>query len=307
MESLISIECFVRSAEAGSFAAAARRLGLTPAAVSKNVARLENNLGVRLFQRSTRSLALTESGERFLDEASGGLASLQSAIANLASTDGQPSGMLKVSMGLVFGRDYILPLLGDFLGRYPAIRPDWHFDNRQVDLIAEGFDAAIGGGFELPPGVVARKLSPAHLVLLAAPAYLEGRPAIRYPSDLPSHDGIRIRSPQTGRVRPWPLTNRQQAQAPIALKERMTFSDPEAACVAALMGLGVTLVSMPHAVPYLDSGRLVRVLPDWYVDAGNTALYYTAQKLLPAKTRVFVDYTIEHFRSQGLEHKFSAI
>lgn len=307
MESLISIECFVRSAEAGSFAAAARRLGLTPAAVSKNVARLENNLGVRLFQRSTRSLTLTESGERFLDEASGGLASLQSAIANLASADGQPSGMLKVSMGLVFGRDYILPLLGEFLGRYPAIRPDWHFDNRQVDLIAEGFDAAIGGGFELPPGVVARKLSPAHLVLLASPAYLDSRPAIRYPSDLPSHDGIRIRSPQTGRVRPWPLTNRQQAQAPISLKERMTFSDPEAACAAALMGLGVTLVSMQHAVPYVDSGRLVRVLPEWYVDAGNTALYYTAQKLLPAKTRVFVDYVIEHFRSQGLERKFSAI
>ncbi|OWP51013.1 LysR family transcriptional regulator [Pseudomonas nitroreducens] len=307
MESLISIECFVRSAEAGSFAAAARRLGLTPAAVSKNVARLENNLGVRLFQRSTRSLALTESGERFLLEASGGLASLQSAIANLASADGQPSGMLKVSMGLVFGRDYILPLLGDFLGRYPAIRPDWHFDNRQVDLIAEGFDAAIGGGFELPPGVVARKLCPAHLVLLASPTYLKSRPPIRYPSDLPSHDGIRIRSPQTGRVRPWPLTNRQQAQAPIALKERMTFSDPEAACVAALMGLGVTLVSMQHAVPYLDDGRLQRVLPDWYVDAGNTALYYAAQKLLPAKTRVFIDYVIEQFRSQGLERKFSAI
>ncbi|MBD9679364.1 LysR family transcriptional regulator [Pseudomonas sp. PDM18] len=307
MESLISIECFVRSAEAGSFAAAARRLGLTPAAVSKNVARLENNLGVRLFQRSTRSLTLTESGERFLVEASGGLASLQSAIANLASADGQPSGMLKVSMGLVFGRDYILPLLGEFLGRYPAIRPDWHFDNRQVDLIAEGFDAAIGGGFELPPGVVARKLSPAHLVLLASPAYLDGRPAIRYPSDLPSHDGIRIRSPQTGRVRPWPLTNRQQAQAPIALKERMTFSDPEAACVAALMDLGVTLVSMQHAVPYLDSGRLVRVLPEWYVNAGNTALYYAAQKLLPAKTRVFVDYVIEHFRNQGLEQRFSAL
>ncbi|MFV3332395.1 LysR family transcriptional regulator [Pseudomonas sp. NY15437] len=307
MESLISIECFVRSAEAGSFAAAARRLGLTPAAVSKNVARLENNLGVRLFQRSTRSLTLTESGERFLQEAGGGLASLQSAIANLASADGQPSGVLKVSMGLVFGRDYILPLLGDFLDRYPAIRPDWHFDNRQVDLIAEGFDAAIGGGFELPPGVVARTLCPAHLVLLASPAYLEARPAIRYPSDLPSHDGIRIRSPQTGRVRPWPLTNRQQAQAPIALKERMTFSDPEAACVAALMGLGVTLVSMQHAVPYLDSGRLLRVLPEWYVDAGNTALYYAAQKLLPAKTRVFVDYVIEHFRGHGLERRFSAI
>lgn len=307
MESLISIECFVRSAEAGSFAAAARRMALTPAAVSKNVARLENNLGVRLFQRSTRSLTLTEAGERFLEEASGGLASLQSAIANLASADGQPSGVLKVSMGLVFGRDYILPLLKDFLERYPAIRPDWHFDNRQVDLIGEGFDAAIGGGFELPPGVVARKLSPAHLVLLAAPDYLAARSPIRYPSDLPSHDGIRIRSPQTGRVRPWPLVNRQHAQAPIALKERMTLSDPEAACFAAVMGLGITLVSMQHALPYLDSGRLVRVLPEWYVDAGNTAIYYAAQKLLPAKSRAFVDYIVEHFRSSGLEQRFSAI
>lgn len=308
METLNSIECFVRSAEAGSFAAAARHLGLTPAAVGKNVARLESNLGVRLFQRSTRSLSLTEAGERFLAEVSGGLGSIRNAIANLASAGGQPSGTLKVSMGLAFGRDYILPLLGDFLARYPAIRPDWHFDNRQVELIAEGFDAAIGGGFELPPGVVARKLSPAHLVLLATPAYLDTHTPIRNPEDLAQHDGIRIRSPQTGRVRPWALTHRQgKGQASIELRERMYMSDPEAACYAALQDLGITLVSMQHAVPYLDSGRLVRVLPEWYVDAGNTALYYAAQKLLPAKTRVFVDYVIEHFRSQGLEQRFSAL
>lgn len=306
MESLTSIECFVASAEAGSFSAAARRLGLTSAAVGKNVARLESNLGVRLFQRSTRSLRLTEAGERFLQEVSGGLSSIQSAVANLASAGGQPAGVLKVSMGTGFGREYIVPLLGGFLERYPAISPDWHFDNRPVDLITEGFDAAIGGGIELPPGIVARELAPAHRVLLASPAYLAQRPSIRTPDDLEQHDGILIRSPQTGRVRAWTLRNRDGAQSLINLKVKMTMSDPNAACEIAQMDLGITLTAMPHAVVYLKSGALVRVLPDWYVDGGMLALYFAAARLLPAKTRVFVDYVVEHFRREELARRFSA-
>ena len=121
METLSNIQCFVRSAEAGSFAEAARRLGLTPAGVGKNVARLESNLGVRLFQRSTRRLTLTEAGERFLQEVGGSLEGIQTALANVSSVGNQPSGTLKVSMGLAFGRDYILPLLGEFLERYPDL------------------------------------------------------------------------------------------------------------------------------------------------------------------------------------------
>ncbi|EJL87213.1 transcriptional regulator [Herbaspirillum sp. CF444] len=307
MESLTSIECFVASAEAGSFSAAARRLGLTSAAVGKNVARLESSLGVRLFQRSTRSLRLTEAGERFLQEVSGGLSSIQSAVANLASAGGQPAGVLKVSMGTGFGREYIVPLLGGFLERYPAISPDWHFDNRPVDLITEGFDAAIGGGIELPPGIVARELAPAHRVLLASPAYLAQRPPIRTPDDLERHDGILIRSPQTGRIRAWTLRNRDGAQSLINLKVKMTMSDPNAACEIAQMGLGITLTAMPHAVVYLKSGALVRVLPDWHVDGGMLALYFAAARLLPAKTRVFVDYVVEHFRREELARRFSAI
>ncbi|HBP5564069.1 LysR substrate-binding domain-containing protein [Pseudomonas paraeruginosa] len=306
METLSNIQCFVRSAEAGSFAEAARRLGLTPAGVGKNVARLESNLGVRLFQRSTRRLALTEAGERFLQEVGGSLAGIQTALANVSNVGNQPSGTLKVSMGLAFGRDYILPLLGEFLERYPGIVPDWHFDNRQVDLIGEGFDAAIGGGFELPPGVVARHLTPGHLILLASPAYLRDKPPIRQPGDLCDFDGIRIRSPQTGRVRPWPLRRRDGEQAPIELRERMTMSDPEATCEVAAMGLGITLVCMQHAYAYLESGALVRVLPDWYVDAGNTSLYYAANRLLPAKTRVFVDFVVDYFRRQDLARRFCA-
>ena len=314
MESLSAIECFVRSAEAGSFSEAGRRLGLTSAAVGKSVAKLESNLGVRLLQRSTRSLKLTEAGERFLAEVGGSLATIQSAVANLADADGQPAGTLKVSMGNAFGREHILPLLGEFLAQYPAIVPDWHFDNRQVDLIAEGFDAAISGGFELPPGLVARELGRAHIVLVASQNYLASQPAIRHPDQLKDHAGIYIRSPQTGRIRPWALIHskdsakgkRSKEQLPINMQVRMTMSDPAAALEAAEQGLGIAVTSLPNALPYLESKRLVRVLPDWYADAGALSLYFSAQKLLPAKTRAFIDFVVAHFRKHKLAQRFSA-
>src|SRR5436190_14558860 len=146
METLANLESFVRSAESGGFSAAARRLGLTPAAVSRNVAMLERNLGVRLFQRSTRSLTLTEDGDRFLASVTDGVDAIQLAIADLTKHAGKPAGVLKVSMALTFGLDYVLPLLPTFMQRYPDVVQDWSFENRHVDLIAEGFDAAIGGG-----------------------------------------------------------------------------------------------------------------------------------------------------------------
>ncbi|MGN8343663.1 LysR family transcriptional regulator [Pseudomonas sp. SMV71] len=307
METFSSIECFVRSAEVGSFAEAARRLSLTPAAVGKSVAKLEARLGVRLFQRSTRSLTLTEAGQLFLREVGSSFSTIQNAVANLASAGGQPAGTLKVSMGTAFGRLYVVPLLSDFLQRYPAISPDWHFDNRQVDLIGQGFDAAIGGGFELPQGVVARKLAVAHRVLVASPDYLQNHAPIIEPEDLAYHQGILIRSPQTGRIRSWQLTSRTRQHSPLMLKARMTMSDSEADCAAAAQGLGIGLVSMPVAVPYLDSGGLLRVLPDWYVDDGNISIYYAEHKLLPGKTRAFVDFIIERFAQLGWGERFSAV
>jgi DNA-binding transcriptional LysR family regulator len=307
MESFGSIECFVRSAEGGSFAEAARHLSLTPAAVGKSVAKLEARLGVRLFQRSTRRLTLTEAGKVFLQEVSGSLTTIQNAVANLASAEGRPVGTLKVSMGTVFGNRYVVPLLGEFMRRFPDISPDWHFDNRQVDLIGQGFDAAIGGGFELPLGVVARKLTPAHRVLVASPDYLAQRPPVLAPEDLSRCQGILIRSPQTGRIRSWQLTSREREHRPLVLKPGMTMSDSEAACCASAQGLGTALVSMPMAVPFLDSGAVVRVLPDWYVDDGNISLYYAEHKLLPGKTRAFVDFIIKQFSERGLGQRFSAV
>lgn len=305
METLANLESFVRSAETGGFSAAARRLALTPAAVSRNVAMLERNLGVRLFHRSTRKLTLTEQGERFLLAVEGNLEALQQAIANVASDQGEPSGVLKISASINFGTNYILPLLPAFLERYPQIRPDWQFDNRQVDLIAEGFDAAIGGGFELAPGIVARTLAPAHIIAVASPGYMKGRIPPADPQGLAALDGIVMRSSRTGRVRQWTMRNTHGAEMAAVARETIVLNDPAAMCKAAVIGLGMTLIAVPDALPYLESGSLVRLTPQWYADAGPISVYYASRNLLPAKTRAFVDFLIAAFQRDRLAERFA--
>jgi DNA-binding transcriptional LysR family regulator len=307
METLSSIESFVRSAELGSFSAAARRLSLTPGGVSKNVAKLEADLGVRLLHRSTRSLNLTEAGEQFLAQVSGGLDAIQSAIASTSTVAGQPAGTLKVGMAMAFGRDHILPLLGEFLQSYPAIKPDWRFDNRQVDLIAEGFDVAIGGGIDIAPGVVVRELAKVHLILVASPDYLARKPTQTAPTDLQQLDALIRYSQTSNRTTPWHLKTLAGDQVTIELAPRATLNDPEMLCNAAIAGLGVAHVPMPHALRHLQSGALVRVLPEWYTEAGVISLYFAAKKLMPAKTRVFVDFIVEKFREQRYAEKWSAV
>ena len=309
METLSNLESFVRSAESASFSAAARRLALTPAAVSRNVAQLERNLGVRLFQRSTRGLKLTEEGERFLLAVSGGLDSIQGAIAEVTTHQGEPAGVLTLSMAPRFGRLHILPLLQQYALRYPAVTLDCGFDNRQVDLIAERVDAAIGGGFELTPGLVARELARAHIVAVASPAYVAracAKPP-RTPADLAGLDGVMMRSPQTRRVRGLNMRNRKGAEMEAGLRPAMLVNDPDAICAAALMGMGVALLALADVVEHLERGELVRLLPDWYIDAGPISLYFASQKLLPAKTRTFVDFIVDAFWDGRLARRFSAL
>ncbi|MES2669884.1 MAG: LysR family transcriptional regulator [Pseudomonadota bacterium] len=305
METLVNLESFIRSAEGGGFSAAARRLGLTPAAVSRNVASLERSLGVRLFQRSTRSLTLTEDGERFLASVVDGVESIQSAIAGVAANAGKPAGALKVSMAFGFGQDYVLPLLPSFMQRYPDVIPDWSFENRPVDLIAEGFDAAIGGGMELAGGVIARQLAPLHIVAVASPHYLRDRPLPQHPDDLAALDGVVMRSAHSGRLRAWKMRHRDGAEATLEQKARIVANDAEALCRIALMGMGVALIAVPFVLPHLQSGKLQRVLPDWHSDLGAISIYFRSQKLLPAKTRVFIDHVTDAFLEQDLARRFS--
>lgn len=305
METLANLESFVRSADYGSFSEAARRLSLSPAAVSRNVAILERNLGVRLFHRSTRKLTLTEAGEAFRQAISGNLADIQAAIAGVATAGGEPSGVLKVSMAPTFGTMHILPLLPGFIARYPAIRPEWHFENRQVDIIAEGYDVAIGGGFDLSPGVVARNLAPAHIIAVASPTYMAGRRLPASPADLAQLDGIVMRSLQSGRTRHWTMRDAAGEQVPAPLRETFVFNDPEAMRRSALLGLGVAMLVVADVIDDLETGALIRLVPRWYADAGAISIYFASRTLLPGKTRVFVDYVVDAFKQRRLAEQFA--
>lgn len=305
METLANLISFVRSAELGSFSEAARRLALTPAAVSRNVAMLERNLGVRLFHRSTRRLALTEAGEAFRLAIAGSLDDIQTAITGISSDSGEPAGVLKVSMAPTFGVMHLLPMLPAFLARYPRIRPEWHFENRPVDIAAEGYDAAIGGGFDLSPGIVARTLAPAHIVAVASPAYMAGRVAPGDPAGLTELDGIVMRSLQSGRIRHWTMRDAVGNESAATLCEDIVVNDPAAMREAARLGLGVALLAMPDVLPELETGALVRLVPRWYADAGAISVYYASRTLLPGKTRAFVDWVADVFKRERLAERFA--
>ncbi|ADG20416.1 transcriptional regulator, LysR family [Paraburkholderia atlantica] len=306
METLANLESFVKSAQLQSFSEAARRLGLTPAAVSRNVAMLERNLGVRLLQRSTRRITLTEAGERFLDSIGASLDSLQSAIEETSSGAAEPAGVLKVSLSPTLGPAYILPLLPEFLRRYPRVRPEWHFEIRQVDLVREGYDLAIGGGFELTPGVVSRALAPAHIVAVASPGYLRDVALPSHPDELRNLRGVVMRGMATGRIRKWTMLGPNGEEAAAAINEDIVMNDPASMREAARLGLGVAMLALPDVLPDLADRKLVRLLPNWHSDAGTISLYYASRRLLPAKTRVFIEFVIENFRQLGYAQSFDA-
>lgn len=305
METLANLESFVRSAECGSFSEAGRRLQLTPAAVSRNVATLERNLGIRLFHRSTRKLTLTEAGETFRAAIADNLEGLQAAIAGVSAGHDEPAGVLRVSLPPTFGTAHILPLLPAFLTRYPRVRPEWHFENRQVDLVGEGYDAAIGGGFELSPGLVSRTIAPAHIVAVASPAYMSGRVPPTRPDELAGLNGIVMRSLQTGRIRHWSMRDVSGREVQASLTESIVLNDPAAMREAALLGLGVAMLATADILSSLEDGSLLRLVPRWYCDAGAISIYHASRKLVPAKTRAFVDWVAEAFKKNRLAERFA--
>lgn len=299
------LDAFICAADEGSFSAAARRMGLTPAAVSKSVAQLEARLGVRLFQRSTRSLALTSEGERLYGQVRLPWSEIGDALTDLRQGAGKPAGTLKVSLAYTVGREYFVPMMKEFVRRYPDVVPDLHFDNRQVDLITEGFDVAIGGGLELTDALIARELARLRIALVASPAYLQEHPAPAHPLELTRHRGLLRRLLSTGRLSPWTLKNDAGEEVVASVRPVMVLDDPEAIARAAAIGMGIAMLPLPHALPLLERGELVRVLPEWYADASPLTIYYTSRKLLPAKVRVFVEYIVEEFRASGRAARFA--
>ncbi|MDF1631189.1 LysR substrate-binding domain-containing protein [Mycoplana sp. MJR14] len=171
---------------------------------------------------------LTEAGERLLQSIGGNFDALQTAIADASSGASEPAGVLKVSLSPTFGVTHILPLFSELLRRYPLIRPEWHFETRPVDLVEEGYDVAIGGGLDFAPGIVARTLAPAHMVVVASPASLAERTPPSDPAGLSQYDGTVMRPLRSGRIRHWAMRNAAGAEMAAPLRETIVVNDPTA-------------------------------------------------------------------------------
>jgi len=229
---------------------------------------------------------------------------ISEALTDLRQGAGKPAGTLKVALAHTVGREYVVPLLAEFVRRYPDVVPDLHFDNRQVDLVAEGFDVAIGGGIELTDALIARELSRVRIVLVASPAYLKANRTPKQPQDLARHHGLLRRSLATGRLVPWALKHSDGQEMIASVRPVMVLDDPEAMARAAATGMGIAMLPLPHALPLLERGALVRVLRDWHAETRPLSLYYTSRKLVPAKVRVFVDYIVQEFHASGQAARF---
>jgi DNA-binding transcriptional LysR family regulator len=289
----------IQAADSGSFSAAAKVLSLTPAAVSKNVAALEAHLKVRLFNRTTRRLSLTEEGRAFVAQARVGVQALEDA-SSLATQGAEPEGLVRVNCAVGFGRRYVLPLLPAFFKQYPQVRVELNLNDNQVDLIAGGFDVGIRGGSQPPEGMVARKICDIPAVLVATPRYLKTNGTPQTAQDLAQHQLIRVRF-LNGRMHPWPLresSKSKQLQA-LDVPAQLLISDPEIVLDAALLHLGIARIGRHHASEQLKRGDLVEVLPKLH-DSGSAsmALFYPHRAGLAPRVRVLVDFLLAEFAKQ---------
>lgn len=296
MDRLAGLTAFVRTADLGSFVAAGRVLGISPSAVGKAVTRLELDLGVRLFQRSTRSIRLTEEGRAFHERCRRILDDLDDAEATLAGTMEAPRGRLRLSTPIV-SYHLLLPVLPEFARRYPDIELDLDFNDRIVDLIDEGVDVAIRSG-DLPDSRLrARTLRPFQMLLCASPDYLAQHGVPTTPRQLDDHCGIRFRYPNSGKLQPWPLTL-PEGETELRPRTVMTCNNMEALRGAVLAGLGIGcmpdfLISAP-----LKAGGLQLVLPEWIDGPGQFHLIWPSNRHLSPKVRVLVDYLSERLFAQ---------
>lgn len=291
MDRLTGLAAFVRTADLGSFVASGRVLGLSASAVGKAVTKLELQLGARLFQRSTRSLRLTEEGRLFHERCRRILDDLDDAQAMLARAMEAPRGRLRVSMPIV-SYHLLLPVLPEFTNRFPDIELDLDFNDRLVDLIDEGVDVAIRSG-DLPDSrLMARSLRPFQLLLCASPAYLGRHGIPECPRDLDGHLGVRFRFPNSGKLQDWPLTLPPGEPEP-RVRTVLTCNNMEALRGAAVGGLGIGCMPDFLAREPLAAGTLRTVLGEHIKAPAQFFMLWPSSRHLSPKVRVFVDFLSE--------------
>ncbi|MES2951712.1 MAG: LysR substrate-binding domain-containing protein [Pseudomonadota bacterium] len=294
-----SIELFCLTAEHQSFSAAAASAGLTPAAVSRSVARLEARLGVQLFVRTTRRVRLTDGGRTYFEQCQRALGQLVEAEREVTGEQRLPSGTVRISLPTSYGHFRILPLLPLFRAQYPGVALEIQLSNRNIDFTAEGFDLAVRGRIPPDSGMVARKLEDAALVVVAAPQYLARHGTPTTPDELPQHDCIQFLLPSSGQPVPW-LLRRDGRDFDVPTQGGLRCADDILGPVTLARSGGGLLQTYRFIVEQdLRQGTLQEVM-DQYAGASRPfSLLYPSNRHIPQRVRILIDFLVGRLEHVG--------
>lgn len=302
MNEIKSALAFVAAASTLSFTKAARQLDVSPQALAASIARMESALDVRLFNRTTRSIALTEEGHALLARISPSISAFQEALSSVRDRRDAPTGTLRISTASAFGRRYIMPLLPKFHIKYPAVKFDISFDDHKVDLVRDGFDIAIRGGNIADSSLIARHICPLSVICVASPQYLKRAGIPKTPADLHQHKLIALRF-SSGSYSSWDFIVGGKLQQFMPKDSALTLSDTESIGDAAVSGVGITRVSLHFAWPHLLAGRLKVVLATTN-DPGKRelVLHYPHRAHVAPRVTAFADFAVAALKKEASLH-----
>ena len=289
---LSHLDTFVKIVQTGSFTRAAEQLRTQKAQVSRVVSQLEAELGVRLLERTTRSLSLTEIGRELFERAVGILGAADDARRAVQQAQGEPRGTLRLSCGVEFGMLAVNRWVRDYLLRHPDVNVDLEMTGRVVDIVHEGFDLAVRVGPLADSSLAARKLGDLHYGLFAAPAYLQRQPPPARPQDLAQHALIRFSGSRLRLV--WAFTRGADTER-VEPAARLNANNSFAVRDAAVDALGIAQLPLLLAQPEVDAGRLVPVLTGWQLPSAPVHAVFASARYLTPKVRAFIDLAVEAF------------
>lgn len=296
---LEGVDVMAAVADTHSFGGAAEALEMSQSGVSRAIARLEARLGIRVFERTTRSVRLTDEGRAFYEQVMPLIGALAEATGSAAGNARKIQGRLRVNVDPLFARFILGPRLGPFMDSHPELALELRSKDDLGDLVADGFDLALRFGHPQPSSLVARKLFDTRVFAMASPAYLQrfGHPADPRELEGPGHRCILFREPVTGRPFPWEF---HQSRKKLVVKPQgtLTLNDPGTLYSTCLAGLGIAQLFEMGAEGYIASGQLVPIFPDWSVQRFPLYAYYPSRHHVPAKTRALLEF-VEQLVQQG--------
>lgn len=294
MDTLDGMKTVIAVVETGSFTAASERLGLSKALVSKYVGEVESSLGVRLFNRSTRRLALTEAGRSYYDQALPLLDEFSALVDNVSGEQSSPRGLLRISVPVAFGEMELSPVVPKFLKLYPDLQLDLQLSDRMIDMLEEGIDVVIRIGGVDDSNLIAKHIKDLPLILCASPDYLEEH---TYPTDancIAKHNCIIDSNFRIGKH--WPIVSPDGGTSSIEVQFRVAANSPRAVKEIALAGGGIGMIPKFIVENELSDGTLVEVLPGYSTLEFGLFAIYPHRRYLPRKVRCFIDFLVEEFK-----------